>query len=419
MPSLSPASPYIALLQSSHNLVLTGAPGTGKTHLAHAIAQAMGAETAFVQFHPSYDYTDFVEGLRPVGNGEGQIGFERRDGAFKAFCKCALQNWEEAQLSAQQLEESRTWPDRLEEFLEAAIDQATSYQLKGSASYTIQENQAQQFVVVNENNAKTREIKVKKDIILDLLTKDIRLEQVSDIKEFYKRPHNTQEDSYIFSIIQELRKIKATRHAQPVQKEKVRPFVFIIDEINRGEVAKIFGELFFALDLGYRGNANYRIQTQYQNLVPETDAFANGFYVPSNVYIIATMNDIDRSVESMDFAIRRRFTWKEVKPEDTMSMLDTLACAEQAKAAMRRLNEQIAQSELLGTAYQIGAAYFRHLEHNGGDFDALWTLHLEPLLREYLRGYRQTEAIIAQLKQCYWGDAATGTDSLQDSGHED
>ena len=87
----------IDLLKSTKNLILTGAPGTGKTYLAKQIAEAMGCtpdEIGFVQFHPSYDYTDFVEGLRPVQDesGSGQIGFERKDGVFKEFCARALQN---------------------------------------------------------------------------------------------------------------------------------------------------------------------------------------------------------------------------------------------------------------------------------------------------------------------------------------
>ena len=87
---------YTNLLLENHNLILHGAPGTGKTHLAKEIAKAMGCsktEFGFCQFHPSYDYTDFVEGLRPVSSDEnGQIGFERRDGVFKEFCRIALKN---------------------------------------------------------------------------------------------------------------------------------------------------------------------------------------------------------------------------------------------------------------------------------------------------------------------------------------
>ena len=79
------------LIEKNYNLILTGAPGTGKTYLAKEIAKAMGAEYDFVQFHPSYDYTDFVEGLRPTPpDNNGNIGFERKDGVFKSFCKKAL-----------------------------------------------------------------------------------------------------------------------------------------------------------------------------------------------------------------------------------------------------------------------------------------------------------------------------------------
>lgn len=84
---------YIDLLKANKNLILTGAPGTGKTYMAQNIAEEMGAEYELVQFHPSYDYTDFVEGLRPTPpNSNGNIGFERKDGIFKRFCKKAIGN---------------------------------------------------------------------------------------------------------------------------------------------------------------------------------------------------------------------------------------------------------------------------------------------------------------------------------------
>ena len=83
---------YIELLKANKNLVLTGAPGTGKTYLARQIARAMRAKVEFVQFHPSYSYTDLVEGLRPCRDAAGQIEFKRQDGVFKTFCKDAIAN---------------------------------------------------------------------------------------------------------------------------------------------------------------------------------------------------------------------------------------------------------------------------------------------------------------------------------------
>ena len=194
------------------------------------------------------------------------------------------------------------------------------------------------------------------------------------------------------------------------------PFVFIIDEINRGEASKIFGELFYAIDPGYRGKKELPVKTQYQNLVPKNDEFSEGFYVPDNVYILATMNDIDRSVESMDFAMRRRFTWVEVTPEDTKDMLEKMdkSLAKEAIDTMNRLNTAIANTDGLGVAYSIGPAYFKKLEKNGGDFIKLWEMNIEPLLREYLRGFRKPEEKMKEFKAEYFNTKEVSANQEQE-----
>jgi 5-methylcytosine-specific restriction endonuclease McrBC GTP-binding regulatory subunit McrB len=129
------------------------------------------------------------------------------------------------------------------------------------------------------------------------------------------------------------------------------------------------------------------------------------------------MNDIDRSVESMDFAMRRRFTWHEIAPNDTESMLDELKCADEAKATMHRLNAAIAETDGLGAAYMIGPAYFLKLKDNGGDFDKLWKMNIEPLLKEYLRGFRKTEEILDKFSKAYFDkeqEATTGHPALDE-----
>lgn len=317
----------IDLAHANKNLILTGAPGTGKTYLAKQLAQQMvfGESwvlkdeklfteeercqftqcVGFVQFHPSYDYTDFVEGLRPKKpESSVNIGFERKDGAFMKFCRKALA--------------------------------ACKYKENG---------------------------------------------------EF--------------------------------DEAKSPKYVFIIDEINRGEISKIFGELFFSIDPGYRGVAG-KVLTQYANMREGSDD--EKFHVPENVYIIGTMNDIDRSVESFDFAMRRRFVWEEIKAwvtkdgKSVVPMLDGLdkvksGLAEAAVSHLVALNRAIWDDdggdgkgtgiEGLSSSYHIGGAYFLKLKNYDGDFNKLWKYHLEPLLREYLRGMPEEKAKLETLKKSY------------------
>lgn len=408
---------YIELLKVAHNLVLTGAPGTGKTYMSQRIAKGMGCakdEMCFVQFHPSYDYTDFVEGLRPIENSDGQIGFERRDGVFKDFCKRAVKNLIDSKKSVESLTNELSWEEKLQQFIEIAIENNTIFNLSVGSEFTIDEFRQRTIIIHNEKNEKTKQIAVNADEIIEMLEwleslhdNDVQFDNGKDLgdyicRKFPKIP--TPAKYYALVIAKAIRKMKTPTPDAPASKVERKPFVFIIDEINRGEVSKIFGELFYAIDPGYRGNNDVRVKTQYQNLVPDTDVFAEGFYVPENVYILATMNDIDRSVESMDFAMRRRFTWKEILPTDTDGMLDVLDCADKAKATMNRLNEVISTTDGLGTAYQVGPSYFLKLRDNGNDFDKLWQMNIEPLLKEYLRGFRMADEILKKLNRAYFAD---------------
>lgn len=372
---------YIDLLQETHNLVLTGAPGTGKTYMAKEIAKEMGAVTQFVQFHPSYDYTDFVEGLRPIQKEDGQMGFERRDGVFKAFCAKAIEATVEADDEETVISDEAALQLFKDDLRKQGEIEIPSYLGPNSVPRTVCLSQNGTFSVKGESNPVYSDQKVLR----------------------YMSTKNRDElgtDTYTVSIGEHI--LREYKHKATISLNKQKPFVFIIDEINRGEASKIFGELFFAIDPGYRGKKDILVQTQYQNLVPESDVFAKGFYVPENVYILATMNDIDRSVESMDFAMRRRFTWHEVKPADTESMLDDLPCADEAKETMHRLNDAIAETDGLGPAYMIGPSYFLKLDDNGGDFDKLWQMNIEPLLKEYLRGFRKTEEILDKFNTAYF-----------------
>ena len=404
MPQPPKYKEYIEFLVEAHNLVLTGAPGTGKTYMAKEIAKEMDAEIEFVQFHPSYDYTDFVEGLRPIEKGDGQMGFERKDGVFKQFCRKAAKNIEDSQKSAFELKEERTLEDKYNELVEKIENdeiQEIPLKTEGMSMEIVRISENNNIVLRTSGKTEGREYIVSFDRLAKLAKvypNEKSLNAISNIHKAVTAAIRGCHSSSYWAVLNEVyRQGESATIVMPSKIEK-KPFVFIIDEINRGEVSKIFGELFYAIDPGYRGKTDLLVQTQYQNLVPETDVFAEGFYVPENVYILATMNDIDRSVESMDFAMRRRFTWHEITPEDTESMLDTL-------------------TDGLGAAYMIGPAYFLKLDKNGGDFEKLWKMNIQPLLKEYLRGFRKTDEILEKFSNAYFDDkkaTPTGSPLLED-----
>ena len=398
---------YIELLKESHNLVLTGAPGTGKTYMAQAIANEMGAVTRFVQFHPSYDYTDFVEGLRPIENSDGQMSFERKDGVFKAFCKEATKNFEDSQKSPEVLSKEKIFEEKYNELVDKIENgEVPKVSLKtGKEMDVVRISDNNNIILRTSGNTDGREYIVSFDRLANLSKSYPNIESLNSITNIYKAVTEIiggcHSSSY-WAVLKKVYEQDSPENTEVIPEVKRKPYVFIIDEINRGEASKIFGELFFAIDPGYRGKTENLVQTQYQNLVPKEDLFAEGFYVPENVYILATMNDIDRSVESMDFAMRRRFTWKEITPTDTQSMLDDLECAEKAKNTMNRLNKEIAETEGLGPAYMVGPSYFLKLSTNGGDFDKLWRMNISPLLKEYLRGFRKSDEIMDKFKKAFF-----------------
>lgn len=421
---------FTTLLKSTRNLILAGAPGTGKTYLAKQIATAMGCsenEIGFVSFHPSYDYTDFVEGLRPVSKDNcDNIGFERKDGVFKEFCKRALdikpQNKKQLPLtSANGISFNDVYDSLLNDVKRGVI---TTYDRKyrtGKLSYDGSR--------IRYENGKT-----ESDFNMRLMYDYYVENQIWDLSEYEKedfwklisqltqgRTKTLDYVEYGWTLQQLLNRAKAFLNKgnkeivvdAPIASDEVeinevtKPFVFIIDEINRGEISKIFGELFFSIDPGYRGEKGC-VKTQYQNLVEEGDLFSDGFFVPENVYIIGTMNDIDRSVESMDFAFRRRFAFAEVKAEDNVKMLDeleVLGLKDDAIKTMMSLNKAISEIDGLSPAYHIGASYFLKLKEYGDDcWEALWNYHLEGLLREYLRGMPNMDELMEKLENAYWRD---------------
>ena len=246
-------------------------------------------------------------------------------------------------------------------------------------------------------------------VVRHVLVGVLRGERRIDVRIFLR-------DRNDFAIYKAIKAKKSTVSKAKARQEELKKYIFIIDEINRGEISKIFGELFFAIDPGYRGKAG-EISTQYSNLHSDP---GEKFYIPENVYIIGTMNDIDRSVDSFDFAMRRRFRFVELSADERLEMLASLENEELEAEAIRRmaaLNKAIAEVEDLNENYQIGASYFLKLKTL--DFDQLWTDYLQPLLQEYIQGMYDEEGIMNRFARAYGyqkparGDA---NEAAQDQG---
>ena len=431
---------YANLLKNTKNLILTGAPGTGKTYLAKTIAKELGCKDdniGFVQFHPSYDYTDFVEGLRPTDKGgNGNVGFERRDGVFKEFCERALKNLVDSKKSNEELKTQLSFKESFDLLCnKIQNEEIKTIELRNGVSMEISglnDELTSIYLKTKDSTVKPYTFSLNRLIKLSEVFKSKEdLKSITNIDNAIRDVIGGCHSSGYWGILNKIYEINelSDNGIQETTKIPQKNFVFIIDEINRGEVAKIFGELFYSVDPGYRvtsddlnaiknGNRTITtIKTQYANLETEGNEFDKvlqkkekdfgHFFIPENVYIIGTMNDIDRSVESMDFAFRRRFTWAEVKAEDTQYMLDIeldSVLADEAKRRMENLNNAISKIDGLNEAYHIGASYFLKLNNYSGSqeerFESLWEYHIKGILQEYLRG-SGNEAKIAELKAAY------------------
>lgn len=508
---------YVQLLEANKNLILTGAPGTGKTFMAKEIAwcfiddmllkhrhlsdyfeefysdlqkvsDVVNNRTMMVQFHPSYDYSDFVEGLRPVTNTESQLGFVRTDGVFKEFCKNACR---ETVMLKKKYEAISKDADNKIKFNFGKLHESFRDPVYFASLEDLYGNCYEAIINDIEEGSNTWFFYRTKDEFPETVTSHLNSLAIESLDSDWHRIVDKGTDwaddpSFSYSLFckffstidnvlegscpsEEAIKIEVVAlwggvpdssfkhrnqniaitssiaildnvasfyyalfcwilfYVKSNYERAYLPAIFIIDEINRGEISKIFGELFFSIDPGYRGEKG-RVQTQYQNMLEESDLFKNGFFVPDNVYIIGTMNDIDHSVESMDFAMRRRFAFEEVTVEESYQNMiaenDEFSNGEKEEIRKRMfaLNDAILNPELrLGEAYQIGAAYFlKYLKYKEKGmeqaFAMLWNNHLKGLLFEYLRGNQNAKTLLEKLEKTYNKKADTHEGTHKDNG---
>jgi len=356
--NVSSSNKYVQLLKANKQLILHGAPGTGKTYSAlNEIAKELGItdnekiRIDMVQFHPSYDYTDFIDGIRPELSGK-ELLYMLKNGAFKSFCRSA-----------------------------GVIERIMS------VNGNIDEENIEKF------------LKNQKQEVVDFWKEQI--ESNSDLKEAINKYNNSDKS---IELVNEVI-------------ENLPEFLFIIDEINRAEISKVFGEVMFCIDVDYRGNKG-KISTQYSSCATEDTFFIDvkedKFYIPSNVYIIGTMNNIDRSVEIFDFAMRRRFAWYEVKADEVMAKVLEAMGVDQKLGdnykdyckKIKILNEAIVNELNLTRHYHIGPAYFAKInlymdtpEDYTEALKEVWDNHICQILNEYARNKRGSDNLIEKMEK--------------------
>lgn len=288
----------------SKNMILHGAPGTGKTYMTEETIKARkniegNSEYELVQFHPSYGYEDFIEGIKPVGLSEGQMRFELKNGVFKQMCIVAFEN----------LKESQT------------------------------------------------------------------------------------------------------------DKSKPKTYYFIADEINRAELSRVFGELLLCLEddkrLRFDKDGNLqgtKVKTPNSALWKDEHCMTykdeKFFGVPENIYFIGTMNDIDRSVDSFDMALRRRFVWKhyrcdyDVIDENYKKDGNDADTVREYVEICEKLNEHITKGFKLNDSYELGQSYFmKPKKLIQKELDKVWQENIASLLKEYLRAEYSQDEIAVKLSE--------------------
>lgn len=425
-----------SLLQFKKQIILQGPPGTGKTRLAKELCKdILGLQTdeellesdnfEIVQFHPSYSYEDFVEGLKPIVTKEKSVRYETVSGSFKRFCEKALASCFDVNTQSNDqnfnsiyndyVEHLKTLPDTFyfktknnydiafvgvkESGIVVRYRYANSQTKEpGNHSFTIPKNKIQKVL---DEGIKPSDIKSLKGDLFPIV-QHIAGELFAVYRHFYEfiQDRNIDIEYVDTSEFDYQRNVEEYNLAKAENRLKLdTKFIFVIDEINRANLSSVLGELIYALE--YRGDGVKSVYSSEEG---------NEFIIPPNLYIIGTMNTADRSVGHIDYAIRRRFAFVNVLPKD-LSNDDTIVFHKDLFEKVSRLfiknydeyliNEKtpLKAAETLSSEFRpedvwLGHSYFiqkKEKDENGNEilvpnkFSIRLEYEIKPILMEYVK----------------------------------
>lgn len=393
------------------NQILYGAPGVGKTYNTINIAleilgedfstqtneiytrKAMqerfkdyvkNGQIVFTTFHQSYGYEEFVEGIRPDFDND-ELRYVIADGVFKDLCKKAKQNYINYS-TPNELDFDKLINYFAEYVKSEFLDQNKEFLLeKGVNIHSIfydKDGECRSFELGGTTQSGQR-------LTLDIIKRDYEEFKIGNIKsykdikpKFESKSIHHGNAGYYFMLYKKLFEFEK-KDDYKNQKEDLKPYIIIIDEINRGNISKIFGELITLIEPSKRlGNAE-----ELEVVLPYSK---ERFSVPNNVYIIGTMNTADRSITTLDTALRRRFEFKKIMPNS--DFLSSDCDGVNLQELLNKMNERI--ECLIGNEKLIGHSYFMDI-NSIDELKAVFKNKILPLLEEYFyNDYSQIKSVL-------------------------
>lgn len=388
------------------NQILYGPPGTGKTYktvdLAYRITQEIEEDEEFsyeqarhwfntelnkeddrqldfITFHQNYSYEDFVMGIKPDIDGEG-LGFREHKGIFFEICQRALKNLQDSQKPIEEIEQEKNTEELFEAFKNDLIDkieneQTGKYQLTNAAYISAVSNDA--FIYTGDNWNQDGRMKFE-DILKIYNNQNANSRKESKLTPNISRTA-IEHITYYFKIASDFKDFtqKHQINSTKTEKIKLKNYVLIIDEINRANISRVFGELITLIEEDKRWGNNYPMEVR----LPDG---RTKFTVPKNLYIIGTMNTADKSIALLDIALRRRFEFTALYPDSSL-------IADGFKLFFETLNNKIKDKK--GIDFMVGHAYF--MAKKGAELDFIKTMNTKviPLLNEYFYNTKTNQEV--------------------------
>ncbi|EAH7365789.1 McrB family protein [Campylobacter jejuni] len=381
------------------NQILYGPPGTGKTY--HTIDKALEilgenlesrdekkakfdeyvrkGQIVFTTFHQSYGYEEFVEGIKPIiDNDENsqEVKYDVKDGIFKELCDKSLKNYILSMQNENEIDLDKLIFEFANYINQDFLNKGNEFPLENKVSIKkILLNFKDEYRSFSLGGS----IKSPQSLTIDIIKRDYlnfknkKILSFKDIKPKYDSQSDYHGNAiYYFMFYNKLKEFENIQNEKfKIKKEILKSYIIIIDEINRGNVSKIFGELITLIEPSKRIGEKEELKVTLPYSGKE-------FGVPKNVYIIGTMNTADRSITSLDTALRRRFEFIEMMPDVSKLSIDCEGI--NLQELLKAINTRI--EYLLDREKTIGHAFFISVE-NLEDLKKVFKNKIIPLLQEY------------------------------------